>query len=158
MGKIIKGINQVVHVVVVMLMVILVITVFSQIFSRFVLDAPLVWTEELSRYTMIWLTFLGAAYALSIRAHIGMELVVDRLQGVMKQLLIVLAAAVSFVFFVLMVTKGFELSMRVMDQPSAVLQIPMGIVYSVIPISGVILMLNLIDTTIKQLKEEASAK
>ena len=104
------------------------------------------------------MTFLGAAYAISIRAHIGMELLVDRLQGVAKQVLIIIAAIISLIFFVLMVTEGFSLSMRVMDQPSAVLQIPMGIVYSIIPISGVILVINLIDTTIQQLKQEVSAK
>jgi len=158
MGKFVKGINQVVHILLVLLMVVLVVTVFCQIGSRFVLGQPLVWTEELSRYSMIWMTFLGAAYAISIRAHIGMELLVDRLQGVTKQVLIIIASIISLIFFVLMVTEGFSLSMRVMDQPSAVLQIPMGIVYSIIPISGVILVINLIDTTIKQLKQEVSAK
>mgnify|MGYP006806658077 FL=1 len=105
---------------------------------------------------MIWMTFLGAAYALAKRAHIGMELFVDRTEGLLKQVLIVLAAAVCLVFFVLMVVKGYELSMRVMDQPSAVMQVPMGIVYSVIPISGIILVVNLFYVTVKQLKGELS--
>lgn len=155
MVKLVEGINKVVHIVLIALMVVLVVSVFCQITLRF-FNYSIAWTEELSRYSMIWMTFLGAAYALAKRAHIRMEFFVDRTAGILKQVLIVLAAAVCLVFFVLMVVKGYELSMRVMDQPSAVLQVPMGIVYSVIPISGVILVVNLFYVTIKQLKGELS--
>ncbi|BAK16551.1 TRAP-type C4-dicarboxylate transport system, small permease component [Solibacillus silvestris StLB046] len=155
MVKLVEGINKVVHIALIALMVVLVVSVFCQITLRF-FNYSIAWTEELSRYSMIWMTFLGAAYALAKRAHIGMELFVDRTEGLLKQVLIVLTAAVCLVFFVLMVVKGYELSMRVMDQPSAVMQVPMGIVYSVIPISGIILVVNLFYVTVKQLKGELS--
>ncbi|MBD8036024.1 TRAP transporter small permease [Solibacillus sp. A46] len=155
MVKLVEGVNKVVHGILIALMVVLVISVFCQITFRF-FDYSIAWTEELSRYSMIWMTFLGAAYAVAARAHIGMELLVDRMEGLIKKVFIVLSAAVCLVFFVLMVVKGLELSMRVMDQPSAVLQIPMGIVYSVIPISGLILVMNLFYITTKQLKGELS--
>lgn len=155
MVRLVEGINKVVHIVLILLMVVLIVAVFCQITFRF-FDYSIAWTEELSRYAMIWMTFLGAAYAVATRAHIGMELLVDRTQGALKQTLIVIAAAVCLIFFAMMVVKGYELSMRVMNQPSAVLQIPMGIVYSVIPISGIILVMNLFYVTTKQLKGEVS--
>lgn len=155
MVKLVEGVNKVVHGILIALMVVLVISVFCQITFRF-FDYSIAWTEELSRYSMIWMTFLGAAYAVAARAHIGMELLVDRMEGLIKKVFIMLSAAVCLVFFVLMVVKGLELSMRVMNQPSAVLQIPMGIVYSVIPISGLILVMNLFYITTKQLKGELS--
>ena len=155
MVRLVEGVNKVVHGILIALMVVLVISVFCQITFRF-FDYSIAWTEELSRYSMIWMTFLGAAYAVAARAHIGMELLVDRMEGLIKKVFIVLSTAVCLVFFVLMVVKGFELSIRVMDQPSAVLQIPMGIVYSVIPISGLILVMNLFYITTKQLKGELS--
>ena len=71
-----------------------------------------------------------------------------------KVIMIVLGAIVSFTLFFIMIKEGIVLSKQVMGQPSPVLQIPMGIVYSVIPISGAILMLNLLDVTIQQIKEE----
>lgn len=155
MGKVIAGMNKVVHIMLIVLMTILVIAVFCQIVFRF-FDRSLPWTEELSRYAMIWMTFLGAAYAVSTRAHIGMELFVERAQGVTKQILIVLAATISGLFFVMMIVKGYELSMRVMDQSTAVLQIPMGIVYLIMPISGAVLLINLLHVTVKELKGEMS--
>lgn len=155
MGKIIVGMNKVIHAVLILLMVILVVSVFCQITFRF-FGMALTWTEELSRYSMIWMTFLGAAYAVSTKAHIGMELFVDRMQGIVKKLMITVAALFSGTFFIMMVVKGYELSMRVMEQTSAVLQIPMGIVYLVIPISGVVLFINLVYVTTKELKGEMS--
>ena len=155
MGKVIAGMNKVVHILLILLMVTLVLSVFCQIVVRF-FDKSLPWTEELSRYAMIWMTFLGAAYAISTRAHISMELFVERAQGVTKKLLIVVAAAISGLFFVMMIVKGYELSMRVMDQSSAVLQIPMGLVYLVMPISGIVLLINLLHVTVKELKGEMS--
>lgn len=155
MGKFVVGINKVIHVVLILLMTTLVISVFCQITFRF-FNTSLTWTEELSRYSMIWMTFLGAAYAVSTRAHIGMELFVERAQGLTKKFLIVIASVISSVFFAMMIIKGYELSMRVMDQSSAVLQIPMGIVYLVIPISGVILLVNILYVTVLELKGEMS--
>lgn len=154
MAKVIKSINNIIHIFLLLLMVALVVAVFCQILFRFALDQPLAWTEELSRYCLIWITFLGAAYALSQRAHIGMELFVDRARGMVKVIMLILGAIVSFVFFFIMIKEGIVLSKQVMGQPSPVLQIPMGIVYAVIPISGAILMLNLLDVTIQQIKEE----
>lgn len=155
MGKLIIGMNRVIHVVLILLMVTLVVSVFCQIVFRF-FGMALTWTEELSRYSMIWMTFLGAAYAVSTRAHIGMELIVERARGIMKQVLIVVAALFSGIFFIMMIVKGYELSIRVMEQSSAVLQIPMGVVYLVIPISGVVLFVNLLYVTTKELKGEMS--
>ncbi|MFF5995888.1 TRAP transporter small permease [Lysinibacillus sp. KU-BSD001] len=155
MRKLIDSMNAVVHIFLVLLMAELVITVLCQILFRLVLNQPLAWTEELSRYSLIWITFLGAAYALSKRAHIGMELLVERVRGMLKTIMIVLAGIISMMFFFIMIKEGITLSNQVMNQPSPVLQIPMGLVYAVVPISGVILMVNLLDVTVQQIKEEA---
>lgn len=44
--------------------------VVFQVVSRYVLAAPLVWTEEVARYTLVWLTFLGAGLVMARRRHI----------------------------------------------------------------------------------------
>ncbi|MBT2583369.1 TRAP transporter small permease [Planococcus sp. ISL-109] len=125
------------------IMGVLVTVVFLQVIFRFVLGSPLAWTEELARYSLIWLTFLGAAYAMSLRAHIGMEVFVNLFRTSGKKALYIVASLASLMFFLLMVIEGYSLAMQGMSQSSPVLRIPMGAIYMVIPISGAVLIINL---------------
>ncbi|OLO26239.1 C4-dicarboxylate ABC transporter permease [Alkalihalophilus pseudofirmus] len=153
MRKAIKGMNQTLNIILVLIFVVLTVAVFCQIIFRFVLNQPLAWTEELSRYSLVWITFLGAAFAMSKNAHIGMEVLRDRAPAFLKKVLAIVAAVVCLGFFFIMIKEGYSLAGRSMNQLSPVLKIPMGIVYSVIPISGVILAINIIDVTIRQLRQ-----
>ncbi|MFC4714414.1 TRAP transporter small permease [Planococcus dechangensis] len=125
------------------IMGLLVTVVFLQVLFRFVLGSPLAWTEELARYSLIWLTFLGAAYAMSLKAHIGMEVFVNLFRTPGKKALYTVASIASLMFFLLMVVEGYSLAMQGMSQSSPVLRIPMGAIYMIIPISGAILIINL---------------
>lgn len=125
------------------IMGLLVTVVFLQVIFRFVLGSPLAWTEELARYSLIWLTFLGAAYAMSLKAHIGMEVFVNLFRTPGKKALYIVASIASLMFFLLMVVEGYSLAMQGMSQSSPVLRIPMGAIYMIIPISGAVLIINL---------------
>lgn len=126
-----------------LLMAVLVTVVFLQVIFRFVLGSPLAWTEEVARYSLIWLTFLGAAYAMSLKAHIGMEFFVNLFRTPGKKALYILASIASLMFFLLMVVEGYNLAMQGMAQSSPVLRIPMGAIYMIIPISGAVLIINM---------------
>ena len=54
------------------------ILVLIQVFSRYVLNSPVAFTEELVRYSLIWTGFIGAAYAFSTREHMSLTLVRDK--------------------------------------------------------------------------------
>lgn len=57
------------------------ILVLIQVFSRYVLNSPVAFTEELVRYSLIWTGFIGAAYAFSTREHMSLTLVRDKFTG-----------------------------------------------------------------------------
>ncbi len=133
-------------------LVVLVITVFLQVIFRFILNQPLAWTEETARYCLIWITFLGAAFAMSTKAHIGMEIFVNLFAVPMRKVFYVIATIASLAFFLLMVVEGFDLAERSMSQLSPVLRIPMGLVYSIIPFSGCILIINMASQFSKDYK------
>lgn len=151
MGKFINFINTSLKYILFLLMTVLIISVFSQVLFRFVLNQPLAWTEELARYTLVWLTFLGAAYAMSLKAHIGVEFFVNKLPGSLHKILLFLSTLVSIAFFIILITQGYSMMTRSISQLSPVLKIPMGAVYAVIPFSGIILIINIISETIKVL-------
>ena len=47
----------------------------TQVFLRYVANSPLFWSEELTRYLIVWLTFLGASLGIRHRGHIAIELI-----------------------------------------------------------------------------------
>lgn len=154
MDKAVAKINKLTRFVVILLLMLMVIAVSLQVLFRFFLDQPLAWTEELARYLLIWITFLGSAYAMSIRAHIGTEYILKYLSPFMGKVLLVIAAILSILFFGVMVQQGYLLSARSMTQFSPTLLLPMGYVYSVIPLSGVLLIMNVLAVTWKDVKGE----
>ncbi len=135
-----------------LLMALLVTVVFLQVIFRFILNSPLAWTEELARYSLIWLTFLGAAYAMSLKAHIGMEFFVNLFGVSIRKVLYIIATFASLIFFLLMVIEGYDLAMQGMSQTSPVLRIPMGMIYMIIPVSGVVLIINMASQFSKDFK------
>ena len=82
------------------------ILVLIQVFSRYVLNSPVAFTEELVRYSLIWTGFIGAAYAFSTREHMSLTLVRDKFTGkahtallvAIDGLILLLAAASSWLF------------------------------------------------------------
>ncbi|GAK07336.1 TRAP transporter small permease [Geomicrobium sp. JCM 19038] len=151
--KIITKINRIVENITALLLALMVLAVFVQIVSRALFNMSFPWTEELARYLMIWVTFLGASFAFQYGAHISIEAFVTRLKQQWSQILHVIVAIVCTAFFFILILKGIEMMDRSMIQRSAALGIPMGYVYSVIPLSGCLMILNLIDVTMKALKQ-----
>lgn len=152
MNKLVDYMNWGIKHILNLLMALLVVVVFLQVIFRFALDSPLAWTEELARYSLIWLTFLGAAYAMSSKAHIGMEFFVNLFNLSIRKALYIIATFASLLFFLLMVIEGYDLAMQGMSQLSPVLRIPMGMIYMVIPVSGAILIINMASQFSKDFK------
>ena len=71
--------NGAAKVLCVALMAALCAVILLQVFYRYVLNAPLLWPEELARYLQIWLTFVGASIAIQERGHVQVEFLVHRL-------------------------------------------------------------------------------
>ena len=115
------------------------LTVIWQVVSRYVLKDPASVTEELSRFILIWIGILGAAYAYRQNAHLGFNLIVERQSRKVKRLLLTCVEVIVIIFCVLvMVYGGAELVSLTLEleQISAALGVKMGFIYSVLPLSG----------------------
>ena len=126
----------------VLLMAALVFAVSWQVISRYLFASPSSWTEEVARFLLIWIGTLGAAYAFRTNMHIGLDLLPKKLTGHAARNLHWLTLAVIIVFAVaVLVVGGANLVYLTWDlrQYSAVLGLPISIVYSVIPLTGVLI-------------------
>ena len=125
-----------------LLMLALVLSVCWQVCSRYLLQAPSSWTEELARFLLVWIGLLGAAYAYRTRAHMGIDMLAARLAPGAQHLLRRFAAALVLLFAVAVMGYGgasLVILTGELEQMSAALQLPMAAVYSVIPLSGLLI-------------------
>ncbi|MFT6927799.1 MAG: TRAP-type C4-dicarboxylate transport system permease small subunit [Psychromonas sp.] len=136
-------------------LVLLVITVTWQVFSRYVLNDPSSWTDELSRYTMVWLGLLGASYLFGIKAHLAITLLAHSIPPKINHVLQIFINMVILTFVILaMFRGGLTLAGRAMTQLTPALQIPMGYVYYILPISAVIITIYIILNVLDSFFEE----
>lgn len=119
---------------------VLAVCVVWQVISRYALGNPSTFTEETSRFAVIWLSLLGTAYACGRLEHMGYDMLAEKLKGpallshmrAVAALVLVFAVAVFVYGGLRLVLRAFEV-----EQLSATLEVPMGYVYSCIPIAGV---------------------
>ncbi|NLN16134.1 MAG: TRAP transporter small permease [Firmicutes bacterium] len=120
-----------------LLLIALVIVVLLQIIYRYILASPLSWSEEISRYLLVWVSFFGAAVAVKHKGHFGLgfdELFLPSVLKVPISLLVDLAI-LGFVVLVL-IGQGVKFLAVGKGQGSPMLNLPMIYVYLAIPTSG----------------------
>ena len=120
--------------------------VFANVVLRFVSDHSILWVEEVSRYLMIWLTFLGAGLVLRYGGHIGIDTLQDKLprQAVWIRGAIFL---VMLIFFAVMLLLGIRYSILTWKQTTPVLEIPIGAVYLAMPVGFALMIVHLLLMT-----------
>lgn len=99
----------------------------------------LTWTEELSRYLLVWSSFLGATLAYKRGMHISVTIFIDKLSGTSKKWAACFSIALSMTFFITATVYGFKLMSMQSIQLSAALRIPMKYVYLGMPVSFIIM-------------------
>lgn len=144
MNKVMLKIDLVLARILAILMVLMVVDVTWQVVTRFLLSQPSSFTEEIARFLLIWIGVLGAAYAYRKRAHLGLDLLTSKMAPATRRRADVAANLFCFGFAAsVMVFGGIKLVALTLDlrQTSAALQVPMGYIYTVIPISGFLICL-----------------
>lgn len=137
--RILANVNTFTEYLVSALLVLMVVVVFLQVIFRFVLHASLPWSEELSRYILVWLSFLGAAIGVRKGAHIGVEVVVSLFPKTLKVAATLFVHAVSMVFFSLLIFYGWRILGVVGRQLSPAMEWSMAIPYSAICVGGALM-------------------
>lgn len=111
--------------------------VLYQVFTRYVLNDPASFTEELVRYLLIWTGFIGAAYAFSTREHMALLFARDKLPEAIRHKVIIGVDVLILVVAVFIIYGGLELAISARKEFSALLGIPRSLVYAMAPIAGV---------------------
>lgn len=136
----------------VIIMTVMVLNVLWQVASRFILGSPSSFTDELARYLMIWVGILGAAYVSGRNMHVAIDVLPKRLNQKMQNRLKIMVRLLIILFCLgAMVIGGSRLVYitHILDQNSPALQVPLSLVYVVIPISGLLVIYYKISDILK---------
>lgn len=141
--KLIKGIwDYGAEAVVVMLVALMAVTVFGQVFFRYVLHDSPSWTEELARYVFIWISFLGSFVAFKRGAHVIVDAVLVALPRSAQGFLKVVVQLAIAAFLVVLVQEGWNMMLVTSNTKATMLQVPMSWVYSAVPVSAALMLLQ----------------
>ena len=140
--KIFNKISKILEVILVFIFAILVVDVLGQVFSRYILNTSFAFTEELARFSLIWLSILGAAYLNAKREHLSMDFLYQKFSPKnKKKALFAIEVLVILFATIVMVLGGFNLVYTTLHlgQLSGTLRIPLGYIYAILPFSGLLI-------------------
>jgi TRAP-type C4-dicarboxylate transport system permease small subunit len=129
------------EIVVGIFMVLMSLATFSNVVARYIFNSPIQWAEEFSRYAFIWVVFMGAAVCTKRKRHITIDTLVLALPRRMQSYFHVLADLTVLGLMVVIAYYGTILTASA-TQTTATLKVPQYIVYTVVPVSAVLIFLH----------------
>jgi len=127
------------------------IVTFGAVVSRFSFHYPLPWSEEVVRYLFAWTSMVGSSVAVRAGAHIGINVVTDRLPQKMKIPVSIIGTLFSLSFCVTLFFIGWTQMMNQWGQLSAGMELNMGLVYACLPAGAVLMSISLISVMLQTL-------
>ena len=121
-----------------------------QVFTRYILQNPSSWSEELVSYLFAWASLLGASLITGERGHMNIPVLVVRMGMGAQKFFGILGEVIAFAFSaIILVYGGVQISQLAMGQMTSSLGVAVGIFYVVLPLCGVLNMiytvLNIVD-------------
>jgi len=114
-----------------------------QVFTRFVIKQPSTWTEEIARYTFIYLVMIGASLGVKNSVHFGMTMFSDKLHGKARdyyQRFVINGIILLAAIFMLVIGTEFAMSYG-LNRVSPTFLVPMAWVFAIVPVSAVFMIL-----------------
>ena len=139
-----KGLERIIRYLVLVLLSLMVIIVFANVVSRYYLHFSLAWSEEVARFMLVWLVFLGSFLAYVNDEHLGLDILVKKFPPLLrKSVAIGVNLLVIFALYAVM-EGGYLMMIANFDWLSSAAEIPQGYVYLIIPVSCGLMILQTI--------------
>lgn len=113
---------------------VLLASLLAQVASRFVLGSPAAWTEEVATLAFLWTIFFAAAFTVPLEAHVAVDLLEARFGPRTRRVLRALGLAVLAGCFLWALPGVVDYTRFMLREPTPVLGLPFGWVYSVFPV------------------------
>ncbi len=138
-----NGLERFLEVPVLLLSVAMTLSVLAGVFFRYVLRSPLGWTEELSRYLMIWMALLSVALCIWRHEHVGVTMFIKKVPRLLGKLTVFASNGLILYFLYILVFYGFKMADRGGAQIATGLGTTMKWWLMAVPVSAVVCMVML---------------
>jgi TRAP-type C4-dicarboxylate transport system permease small subunit len=122
----------------------MVVIVFANVVMRYLLGTSVIWSEEVARHLMIWMTFVGSGLALRTGAQLGIDTLHGALPPNAARALRLALAATMLLLFVVLAWYGVDYALRTRFQTSAALGVSMMYVYIGMPVGCALMAIHLL--------------
>ena len=150
-GTILLWLNKVLNTVSVAVLVVTTIVVFLAVYTRYVSQKPLPWTEEIARYGFIWLSFIGIAVAESRNVHFNISYFIERTPKLFQFIAGILTNILIFGVLVIMLREGLNYTQQGARQVSTVLELRQNYIYIALPLAVGLTIINRLKHVIPSL-------
>jgi TRAP-type transport system small permease protein len=134
-------------------LLVMVLVILLQVIARYAFNHALPWPEELGRFLFAWIVFLGTVSVIQADEMLNLDLVYRYIPKGAVAVLKGVVSVIVFVFLLVMMKGGYELMIRQASQRSVGLEVPMGIVYFVIPFATLLMALIMFFRILKLLRD-----
>ena len=131
--------------------VIFVVT-FAAVVFRYLLKAPLPWSQDVIRLAFTYMIYFGAAYCVRENAHLNIDVLLTSFPKKVRALLEIVINIVLLGFFLFLINFGLDFALSGANQTSSYLMLPMTCYYAGVPLSGVFMLFYGIKNIIGQFK------
>ncbi len=144
-----RAITGLVRWAVIVLMLAMTVMVSAQIVFRYVFNVPLGWTEEMARFSFVWVSFFGASALMRVREHINVTVFTDNFPPRLRAACVFVANICGLICVYFFLVGGIALTTNEWRQLAPSTEIPMGYIYLVIPISASLMAIWIVLQTIE---------
>ncbi|GAA1140656.1 TRAP transporter small permease [Ornithinicoccus hortensis] len=148
---VIDGLNKIVGWLMALCLGAMTVLISWQVFARFAMGNSLTFSEEVSRFLMIWLTMLGSAYAVRRGSLLAVDLVPELLSGRARFIVNLVAHLVSLAFYVVLVVYGWNIAQAVAFQSAPATGVSMFWPMFALCAGGALCLINTIAVVIEDI-------
>ena len=139
------------------LMAAMCVIVFVGVIFRYVLLEPISWTEEVGRFCLVWVSFIGTYLAHRRSQHIGVTVLVDGLTPARQKYVRIVVSALLAVFMMMLMVQGTAYTTAFARYYSPILELPLGIVYAALPVAATLMLIAILLDLGKELRRSPDA-
>lgn len=144
--------NWILNICSILFLVIIVATV-AGVFFRYIVGTPLVWSDELARFSLVWMIFLGAAVVSFKESHLIVDFIYDYTSPLITKILKALSILVVFAFLVILVISSFDLLRVSGFNTSPALGIPLSYWRASVVVGSILMIIAMIYNQITRVKK-----